>query len=171
VSASDGLEREHDVRVPKIPGQVKIELRDGTWLTGSVFLSPLTELHHGPEQIHDLLRGEDDYIPIRLESGGAIRMVPRSAMLQIRLERKAGERELDPAGILDKVGKFHRVRVGLRTGETLDGEFPVLPDHAHDIRVLDWLNLKIGFVPLVTPEMMIYIAHRAIMWVEENPAP
>jgi hypothetical protein len=160
------MEDENDIRVPKIPGQVKIELRDGTWLTGAVFLSPVTELHQGPEQIHDLLHRREDYIPMRLESGN-VRMVPRQAMLQLRIGRKAGERELDPAGILEKVGKFHRVRVGLRTGETLEGEFPILPDHAHDIRVLDWLNLKIGFVPLVTSEMMIYVSHRAIMWVEE----
>lgn len=154
------------MRIPKIPGQVKIELRDGSWITGSVFLSPHTELHHGPEQIHDILHRTENYFPVLLEGGG-VRMVQRKAIIQLRLGRKEGEREVDPAGILDKVGVFHPVRVALCTGETLVGEFPIFPGVANDIRVLDWLNLKAAFVPLVTAEMMIYIAHSQILWAEE----
>lgn len=155
-----------NLMVPKIAGVVKIELVDGRWITGQLFLARFSEKHQGPEQVSDLLHQEGNFLPLRDETG-EVRLLAKSSIIQLRMPRADGVKELDPAGLLGTVGKMHKARVALRTGEVLEGEFPVLPERARDIRLLDWLNAGAGCVPLLTAEMLVYLSQTAILWIEE----
>lgn len=144
-----------------------MELVTGEWLDGKVFLSLSSEHHQGPEQIIDLLRRDESFIPFRLNTG-AMRMIERLTVVQIQMPRESGIHELDPAGLLEKTGKLQPAVLALRIGEKIAGDLPIFPENLQNVRVLDWLNEQGDFIPILTAEKLIYVARSAILWAEES---
>ncbi len=156
-----------DLRVPKIAVNVSVELHNREVWEGRLFLTTISERHHGPEQVMDLLQQRELYLPIQLKDG-PFRMIQKATIVRLKVDRKLGLAELDPAGILETASILHRVKIRLVTGEDLLGDFPIWPDQSRDMRLLDWINAQPGFLPLLQPDAVVYIAHASVAWLEEE---
>lgn len=159
-----------DFKVPKIAVNVSVELHSREVWDGQLFLTPISERHHGSEQVMDLLRQDGHYLPILLKDG-AFRMIQKETIVRLTIDRKRGLEELDPAGILETASRLHSVKIRLVTGEDLVGLFPIWPEGSRDMRLLDWINAQVEFLPLLQPEAVVYVAHASVVWLEEVAPP
>ncbi len=156
------------LKVPKVGFDVMIELRDGSRMTGRLFLASATQFHAGHERVGELLRGRDTWVPLALSEGGT-RLIMKSAIVQIRMMLEQGLQDFDPDGSIKPILRPVKARVTLVTGETIEGRVLVTPDLSRDPRLLDWLNRSQDFLPLATDEQLAYIMPCALCSIEELP--
>lgn len=156
-----------DMRIQKIAVEAMIELHDRETLNGKLFLAPLTERHHGREQILDLLTQPDPFLPVRLADGGS-KLVSKGAIVRVRVDRAFGMKELDPDGLLAQSGHLTPVMICLTTGEVISGSLPLMPEGRRTPRLLDWLRTVGRFLPLIQEDAVVYIAIEATTWIEET---
>lgn len=123
-------------------------------LAGSPPMDARLFLHrHGPrgeESILERLNGTEAFLPIRLQDG--IRLIARSAIVWLEAERTPSQFDEDP----DTMAVPLRVRLEMRTSETVDGEIRALLPETRN-RPLDFLNQKERFFVLSTENETAFV--------------
>ena len=154
-----------DLRVPKIATQISLELNTGTWIEGMIFLTTASPSHPGPEWVYEFLNETDPYFP--LKSSDTTSLIRKASVIQIRITREKGLKELDPQQIFAQLARKVPVSIEIATKEVLTGEFLIIPDSAAP-RLLDWLNSQGTFLPLLTGDHLIYISQWAVCQIKEK---
>jgi len=155
------------LRIAKVPQEVRIKLRDGSWLPSNIFLDRYTERNQGPEHVLDLLNDQEPYLPVRLEED-KVRLVRKKAIIMVEMPQEDGMREIDPDGSLSPQIRFVKAMISMASGESHTGLLPVEAPRVSGHRVSDWLNQKNRFFPFITRKEVLYIPHRAVIWIDEQ---
>ena len=146
-----------DHRISVEARTVELVLTDGTRLTGEVFLQLYGQHQAGMQRVGEVLNDENNFLPLRTTEG--VKLVN---LTQIVMVSVPAETEFDP---LLALGEEHRVRVTTSVGVTLDARIYVnLPSGSK--RTKDFLDQKKRFLLFNVGEMVVYIARRKILLVE-----
>lgn len=114
----------------------------GERLVGEVFLAEYAEDHPGPERVHDLLNGREDFFPL-LGSDERLYVLSRQALRWIRVSNARDAVDIDVAG----EPQIKTVTLRLDDGSTEQGSVRYVAPDARS-RVQDYLNDAPGFFPL-----------------------
>ena len=147
-----------DQRISVEARTVELVLTDGTRLTGEMFLQ-LHGLHQvGTQKVGEVLNDENNFLPVRTAEGMKLVNLAQIVMLSV-----PAETEFDP---LLALGEKHRVRVTTSVGEDVDACVHVnLPTGRN--RAKDFLDQKKRFLLFNVDEIVVYIARRKILLVED----
>lgn len=114
----------------------------GDRLVGEVFLAEYAEDHPGPERVHDLLNGREDFFPL-LGSDERLHVLSRRAVRWVRVWIAGDAIDLDVAG--EPLVKH--VAVQLDDGSVERGSVRYVAPDARS-RVQDYFNDAPGFLPV-----------------------
>ena len=155
------------LKIAKVSQDIRIKLRDGSWLPSTIFLDRYTERNQGPEHVLNLLNDPEPYLPVML-TDDKVRLVRKKAILLVAMPQSDGMSEIDPNGDLSPQIRFVKAMISLVTGESHSGLLPVEAPRVSGHRVSDWLNQKSSFFPFITRREVLYIPHRAVIWIDEQ---
>ncbi len=146
-----------DQRISVESRTVALVLSDGTRLTGEMFLQLHGQHQAGMQRVGEVLNAENNFLPLRTNEG--VKLVNLAQIIMVSVPAKT---EFDP---LLALGEEHSVRVTTSVGETLDARIYVnLPSGSK--RAKDFLDQKKRFLLFNIGEMVVYIARRKILLVE-----
>ena len=138
--------------VPKRPVRVRIELANGSTLTGSFYADQKNRLG-GPGRVSDRLNNESElFIPLAVEDHHILVRKTVIAMVQLENEPWETPQQVSSATVL-------RLRVKLTSGSTARGKVvAVLPKELS--RALDYLNCHdAAFFPLISGKERITLVN------------
>jgi hypothetical protein len=129
-----------DFKIPKHPIRVEL-LIGGKVRECMVFVVPISASHEGSEDVSDLLKSEDPYLPV--EENGSHLCIPKEAIAVAWVETG-----LHPPGAIGAVRSTEkRVLVTLHSGRQLRGAVRY-SRHPDSSRLVDYLNASHEFFTL-----------------------
>lgn len=134
-------------------------LSDQNKIEGYVFLSLYQESHSGPQNLGDLLNGEEQFIPVKTDRG--IELINISHIVQARID---SEDELDD---IMKLGSSYTISAKMSVGAPVEGDIFISLRDGRFGRVKDYANLRFTFLRLFQPKHVIYVNQRYIISIHD----
>jgi hypothetical protein len=148
-----------DFRIEKVRHALEITLATGETLAGTVFLEPRARTHDGPQDLRELLDGDEAFFPVAVDD--RVLLVAKD---QVRVARyKPDHPPVVPTPPID-------VRVTLVDNTTIDGGIEV-EAHPDARRLLDHLNAFEGrFLSMITADgaSQCLVNRRMIVGVQQR---
>lgn len=139
-------------RVDKREQPATLFLSDGVVQEGVLFLSPFSHSHSGEQNLLELLRDREVFIPFR-DHGGSFVLINKEAITHLRYQPIS---DFEPP-----FGDRVKVRITFFGGELLQGSI-ALDMPAGQSRLQDYLNASPGFFPLESGQSH-YIVNGALI--------
>ncbi|NOY84834.1 MAG: hypothetical protein GXO96_08470 [Nitrospirae bacterium] len=145
----------NDHKIEKAIRSVSFLLSDQSKIEGYVFLSLHDLAHSGPQNLGDLLNGDEEFIPIKTEKG--IELINLNHLIQARIDP---EEELDE---VMKMGSSYTICAQLSVGAPVEGDVYISLQDGRFGRVKDYANLPFTFLRFFQPKCVIYVNQRYII--------
>ncbi len=149
----------NDRKIEKKIRKVFFLLSDHSKIDGHVFLSLYEVTHSGPQNLGDLLNGEDEFIPLKTEKG--IVLLNRTHIVQARID---SEGESDD---IMKMGSGYSICAKMGVGESVEGDIFISLQDGRFGRVKDYANLPFTFLRLFQPKHVVYLNQHYIISIHD----
>ena len=135
----------NDLRVPVVTLPVEIRYTEGRAIAGRIFVPATALRHQGPMRADEWVNETDRFFPFLPNDSRQSVLVNKAAVLAIIVPAGAtGATEPDSSEVVPVPERVISIECG---GATFQGVI-TLDMPAHHSRVLDYLNLPTGFLPL-----------------------
>lgn len=146
-------------KIEKKIHSVSFMLSDESKIEGYVFLSLYEVTHSGPQNLGDLLNGDEQFIPVKTDKG--IELLNLNHIVQARI---GSEGESDD---IMKMGSAYTIRAKISVGESVEGDIFISLQDGRFGRVKDYANLPFAFLRIFQPEHVIYVNQRYIISIHD----
>ena len=155
------MSNELDFKVERLKQEATVFFPDGEVLEGCFFLSPVSDLHGGPQSISELLEEGRRYVPFEKRDGGLM-LLPVAAIERIAVSE---DQDRHPGSERSRYEAI--VRVTFHSLKTVEGTIPFTmpPSHA---RLSDFLNQGGRFFVMIIqgePHLINHSRVRSILFL------
>lgn len=145
-------------KIEKGAHRVAFQLSDGNCISGQVFLSLYDEHHLGSQNMEDLLKETNRFMPVKTDERVLLLNIDHIVLIKIDAESEEND--------MMKLGTKRLVWVKTTLGEELKGEIFISLGEGR-ARVKDHVNGTIGFFRLFQPGFILYINQKSILSIHD----